>query len=381
MVKTQQIAVIGAGAFGGWTALAMLRLGARVTLVDAWGPANSRASSGGETRLIRAIYGPDLVYTRMAARALELWKENEANWGRQLFHPTGLVWMSAGADDSYERAALENLGRCGVAHELMETSEAATRFPQINFEGVRSVIYERDAGYLAARIACQSVLDSFIAEGGEYRQAQAEPGPTQGNRMGAVRLSDGTILQRDHYCFACGPWLGRMFPEHIGNLVSATRQEVFFFGTEAGGKEFDEGPMPAWVDHGRGFNYGMPGNLGRGFKFADDARGPAIDPTSGERVISDEGLRSAREYLGFRFPRLAGAPVVDARVCQYEDTPDHHFIIDSLPGADNAWILGGGSGHGFKHGPVVGKLAARMVIEGAAPEPQFRLSRFAEGAV
>jgi len=134
--------------------------------------------------------------------------------------------------------------------------------------------------------------------------------------------------------------------------------------------------MPAWVEHGPGFNYGMPGNLGRGFKVADDARGPRFDPTSGERVISQDGLRRAREYLAFRFPGLAGAPVVDARVCQYEDTPDHHFIIDGLPGVDNAWVLGGGSGHGFKHGPAVGELAARMVLEGAAPEPQFRLSRF-----
>jgi glycine/D-amino acid oxidase-like deaminating enzyme len=317
----------------------------------------------------------------MAARALELWKENEARWGRQLYHQTGLVWMSAGEEDSYEKVAIDNLSRCGISHEVMPTSEAAERFPQINFDGVRSVIYETEAGYLAARIACQAVLDSFISEGGEYRQAQAEPGITRGNRMEAVTLSDGTSLRRDHYCFAGGPWLGRMFPEHIGDLVSPTRQEVFFFGTEARGKGFDEGRMPAWVDHGRGFNYGMPGNLGRGFKVADDARGPQFDPTSGERVVSDEGLRSAREYLAFRFPGLAGAPVVDARVCQYEDTPDHNFIIDRLPGAENAWILGGGSGHGFKHGPVVGELAARMVIEGAPPDPQFRLSRFAKGSV
>jgi len=172
-----------------------------------------------------------------------------------------------------------------------------------------------------------------------------------------------------------------MFPEHIGDLVSPTKQEVFFFGTQAGGREFDEGHMPAWVEHGSGFNYGMPGNLGRGFKVADDARGPRFDPTSGDRVISDEGLRSAREYVAFRFPGLAGAPLVDARVCQYEDTPDHHFIIDRLPGVENAWILGGGSGHGFKHGPAVGELAARMVLQGAATEPQFRISRFAEAPV
>jgi len=359
----------------------MLRLGARVTLVEKWGAGNARASSGGETRLIRATYGPDLIYTRMAARALELWKKNEADWGQQLYHRTGLVWLSTGDDDSYERASIDSLSACGIAHELMTPAEAAARFPQINFDGVRSVIYEPEAGYLAARMACQTVLESYLAEGGSYLQAHAEPGRISGNKMDGVRLSDGTSFSADHYVFACGPWLGRIFREQIGDLVFPTRQEVFFFGNPAGDQRFDESQMPAWIEHGAGFKYGMPGNLGRGFKVADDARGLRFDPTDGDRIITAEGLEAAREYIAFRFPGLANAPLVDARVCQYEDTPDHHFIIDKLPGADNAWILGGGSGHGFKHGPAVGEMAASMILEGAMTEPQFMFSRFTRGSV
>ena len=103
--KQQHIVVVGAGAFGGWTALFLRRSGARVTLVDSWGPGNSRASSGGETRVIRATYGPRAVYTRMAARALALWKEHQTRWHRQLYHGIGVLWLVE-SDEQYEKAAL-----------------------------------------------------------------------------------------------------------------------------------------------------------------------------------------------------------------------------------------------------------------------------------
>ncbi len=180
--------------------------------------------------------------------------------------------------------------------------------------------------------------------------------------------------------FACGPWLGRLFPDVIGDRVRATRQEVFFFGTPPGDQRFTEQALPVWADHGRGFIYGIPGNEWRGFKVADDTRGPAFDPTTGERVPTPEGLKAAREYLAFRFPGLKGAPLVEARVCQYENSPDEHFIIDRHPGAANAWLVGGGSGHGFKHGPAVGELVARLVLTGEAAPAEFRLSRFDPGA-
>src|SRR5438270_12705675 len=81
--------VVGAGAFGGWSALQLLRKGAKVTLLDAWGPGNSRASSGGETRVIRTTYGPERLYTQMAVRALRLWQEHEQRWDLKLFFRTG----------------------------------------------------------------------------------------------------------------------------------------------------------------------------------------------------------------------------------------------------------------------------------------------------
>src|SRR5438093_1268611 len=232
MKQKTHVVVVGAGAFGGWTALYLQRQGARVTLVDAWGPGNARASSGGETRVIRATYGPRAVYTHLAVRALALWQEHERRWKQRLLHPIG------------------------------------------------------------------------------------------------------------------GSWLGKLFPDVIGDRVRATRQEVFFFGTPPGDGRFTEEALPVWADHGNHFTYGIPGNEWRGFKVADDARGPVFDPTSGERLPSPEALRSARDYVAVRFPALKDAPLLEARVCQYENSPDEHFIVDRHPSAENLWLVGGGSGHG-----------------------------------
>ena len=184
--RKPHVAVIGAGAFGGWTALHLLRSGAKVTLLDTWGPGNSRASSGGETRIIRAAYGPKRQYVNMAARALQLWKENEKRWNCRLFHRTGMLWM-AGASDELERASLPLLREAGVAFDELSAAQAAKRFPQINFENVKWAIFEKESGFLTARRNCQTVLEHFLAEGGEYRETSVTPGALQGREMTAGR--------------------------------------------------------------------------------------------------------------------------------------------------------------------------------------------------
>ncbi len=176
--------------------------------------------------------------------------------------------------------------------------------------------------------------------------------------------------------FACGPWLGKLFPETVGNHIRPTKQDVFFFGAPAGDDRFSAARLPVWADHRDRFLYGIPGNQGRGFKVADDTRGPEFDPTSGERTISAEGLKAVREYIAFRFPALKDAPLLESRVCQYENTPDNNFIIDRHPGHDHVWLLGGGSGHGFKHGPALGEMVAALLTEHKDPDAIFQLARF-----
>src|SRR5438552_3080966 len=237
MQTKSHIAVIGAGAFGGWTALYLLRRGAQVTLLDGWGPGNPRASSGGETRVMRGTYGPNQPYTRMAARAMQLWKEHEQRWTRRLVHRNGVLWMAAG-DDQFERGSLPLLREAGIAYEELSPDEIAKRWPQINLDGVKWGIYEPNGGFLEARTSCQAVVEGFVAEGGEYRQTTVLAHDLEVGMNDGVALADGSRLVADHYVFACGPWMGKLFPETIGDRIRATKQDVFFFRTPAGNNRF-----------------------------------------------------------------------------------------------------------------------------------------------
>lgn len=370
----RHVVVVGAGAFGSFTALALVRRGARVTLVDAWGPGNSRSSSGGETRVIRGVYG-DRVYVELAAEALALWQELEQRWQRRLYHPTGALWLASGPAE-FVRAARPNLQELGFPFEELSTAEAARRFPQIRFEGIGWALYEPKAGYLLARRACAGAVEALVAAGGEYRQAEARPGRASAGGMEGIELGDGSRLGADAYVFCCGPWLGRLFPDVVGERVRPTRQEVFYFGTPAGDRRFEEGSFPIWIEVGERLFYGIPGNEHRGFKVADDTHGEAFDPTAGERVASAEALRLARNLLARRFPALAAAPLLETRVCQYESSPDSHFILDRHPRAENCWLVGGGSGHGFKFAPAWGERVAATVLGDRAVDPFFGLARF-----
>jgi glycine/D-amino acid oxidase-like deaminating enzyme len=383
MASKPHIAVIGAGAFGGWTALYLLRAGARVTLLDAWGPGNSRASSGGETRVIRGAYGPDQPYTKLAARALDLWRQHEAQWKRKFLFPIGVLWMVEANDndndnDAFERDSLPFLKDAGIPFEQLAASELKRRWPQINFENVEWAIYEPQSGYLLARASAQAVVDQLVAEGGEYRQKAVAAHDLESCQWKALTLSDGSTLAADRYVFACGPWLGKLFPQTVNPHFVSTKQDVFFFGTPVGDPRYEERRLPVWADHSDHFMYGIPGNQGRGFKLGDDTRGPEFDPTSSQRLVSEESLAEARRYLAYRFPGMKDAPLVETRVCQYEDTTDHNFIIDRHPSSANVWIVGGGSGHGFKHGPALGEMVAKLVLTDDTADPLYRLKRFAE---
>ena len=372
--RKDHVVVVGAGAFGGWTALSLLRAGHRVTLVDAWGAGHARASSGGETRVIRAVYGGEPVYVRMVHRALELWRDAEQRWGRKVYHEVGALWMFAG-DDGYARRSAAPMRAVGLPLEELRPEDAARRYPQMSFANVRSVFFEPRAGYLLARLACELVRETFVAEGGDYRVVQVRPGAVQGRRLMTASLSDGEVLQGDQFVFACGPWMGRLFPDVVGRRIVATRQEVFFFGTPAGSTHYDDRHLPAWVHMGDRVVYGVPDNERRGLKVADDSAGAEVDPTTQERVPSTEGVTRARAILRDRFPGLAGAPLVEARVCQYEASSDGHFLIDRHPGLENVWLVGGGSGHGFKMGPALGEHVAALLQGTASVERLFGYAR------
>lgn len=370
------VVVVGAGAFGGWTALHLLRRGARVTLIDAWQPGHPRASSGGETRVIRGMYGADKPYVDMVVRSFELWRDAERRFGRQFYHPTGALWLFRG-DDQYGRTSLPLLRAAGLPARELSIGEAEKKYPGVSFAGVKSVMVEERAGYLTARQACEAVRAAFVREGGTWRQAVVKPPTARGAQIEKIELADGSTISADRFVFACGPWMGAVLPELIGDTIFATRQDVFYFGPPGGETRYDEGRFPVWVDLGERIFYGIPGNERRGFKVADDTRGVRVDPTTMERTPDPDALARARAQLAERFPGMAKAPLVLAEVCQYENSPDGHFIVDRLADLENAWVAGGGSGHGFKLSPALGEHVAGLVMGTARPIPLFNHARLA----
>lgn len=374
MSRHPKVVVVGAGAFGGWTALCLKEQGVDVTLIDAWGPGHGRASSGGETRIIRATYGPRRIYTRLAARALHLWKAHEQDWHHDCLRTTGAIWMS-GADDRFGRESEAALRAEGLPVAMLAPDEAARRWPQMDFSGIQSVLFEPDAGFLYARRACAAVVDRFITLGGTYRVATV----TSPDDPRAVTLDDGTSISADIVVYACGPWLGSVFPEVIGTLVTPTRQSVHYFEVPDNNPAFSAPHFPVWLELGEAVMYGFPMDPSRGLKVADDTSGPPMDPTHDPRVIVEEDVTRVRQYMARRFPAMAEARWVSGEVCQYEATPDSHFIIDTHPDTTRVWLLGGGSGHGFKMGPAIGELMTSAVLGDVAPDPAFSLHRFAAG--
>lgn len=365
------VAVVGAGVFGAWTAYQLRLSGASVLLIDAYGPGNSRASSGGESRIIRLGYGPDEIYSRSSQRSLPVWQQLFEKT-EPLFQKTGVLWL-AREHDPYCEATLATLQRINANFERLDQDELIRRFPQLEPGPIAWGILEPDSGVLLARRAVQAVVAQAQANGVEYvQEAVAPPEATQG-KLGSIRTISGKEIAAGQFVFACGPWLPKLFPELLGELIHVTRQEVVFLGVPPGDDSFNRGVMPAWID----FNdlvYALPTLDGRGFKIAIDAHGEEFDPDSGERVVSATGLTAVREYLAKRVPRLAHAPVTETRVCQYENTSNGNFLIDRHPVFENVWIVGGGSGHGFKHGPAVGEYAAKMISGEGVEERQFTLA-------
>ena len=374
-IKKGHIAVIGAGAFGGWTAHHLLKKGYDVTLLDVFGPGNSRASSGGDSRVIRGIYGEDKIYVDLVARSFKLWKRYQKQWQQSLYFPTGALWFFQ-VNDTYAQKSLPIVNQAGLKSEQISKKEVKKKFPQINLTDLKSFYFEHEAGYLPARHCCQVVLENFVKKGGEYKQLAVKPGKIFNNKLTELILSDGSKLNADSYVFACGPWLSKVFPNALKDIITPTRQEVFFFGTPYGDPSLFESNMPVWVDFGKKIWYGIPGADWRGFKVADDTRGAEFDPTSGNRKASESGLESARNYLAKRFPSMKDAPLLESRVCQYENSPDGNYIIDKHPEAENTWVIGGGSGHGFKLGPALGEFVVDRVIGNKEIDPFFALSRF-----
>src|SRR5687767_3621768 len=324
------VTVIGAGVFGAWTAWWLRRRGASVTLVDQYGPGNSLASSGDESRVTRSAHGPDVHYPLWQRRSLRQWTELDVG----LFVPCGVLWFAHG-DDGFEAQSADSLEQLGIPTERLGTDALRDRFPHIAIDDVAWALLEPEGGALLARRAVAATARAFVEMGGDVRIGLAR-------LDGAAVLLDGARVESDAVVFAAGPWLPKLLGPIPGLELSVPQQEVIYFATPPGDDRFDAANHPTWVDYDGAF-YGLPSIERRGFKVAPDWPGPIVDPDRQERRISDERVDAARAYLRRRFPALADQPVAEGRVCQYELTADTHFIIDRHPSMAGAWVVGGGS--------------------------------------
>ena len=347
---------------GSWTALWLRRRGLDVTLVDQYAPGSNLATSGDETRVTRSAHGPDDLYPRWQRHALGQWKRLEEEAHVRLFLQSGVLWF-AHRDDGFEGESVATLARLGIPFEKLDRGALAERWPQVESSDLAWGLHEPEGGVLMAKRGVMAAADLFVRDGGRLERAVVQPpSRTDGgsDRLGGVHLADGRSLRADAYVFAAGPWLARLLPDVLDGQIDVTRQELVYFATPPGDGRFDAEVMPTWVDYDAAF-YGIASVEGRGFKVAPDWPGPVVDPDHEERRLSDERVEAARGLVRHRFPALADQPVSEGRICQYETTPDTHFIIGSHPAWSNAWVVGGGSGHGYKHGPTIGEYVSALV--------------------
>jgi sarcosine oxidase len=362
------VAVIGAGVFGAWIAYHLRGSGRSVALLDAYGAANSRSSSSDESRVLRMGYGAQEIYTRWALQSRTKWIDFFENAGKpELFAATGALWTPpAGHAAVAETTA--TLQKCGVPFEVLGATELLSRFPQFAFSSERVGIFEPQGGALYARRAVQAVVEQSIRNGVDYFRESAKP--PNGSEL---RTKSGKVVRAGAFVYACGPWLPKIFPEILEGRIRPTRQEVFYFGPPEGSRQFAPPEMPVWIDFtsARG-EYVLPDLENRGVKIGFDRHGPAFDPDIGDRVAQTGA--EVRAFVAQRFPALAGAPIVESRVCQYENTSTGDFLIDRHPELENVWFAGGGSGHGFKHGPMVGEYVTALLDGRVQAESRFSLA-------
>jgi sarcosine oxidase len=353
------VVIVGAGTFGASLAWWLARAGERVTLVDQFEPGDRRASSGGETRLYRCAHGPDTDYTTMARRARTLWRELEDDSGEDLLLECGMAWF-AHREDGWEAASEHTLAAQGIPAERLDVTSAARLYPSFRGDELAFVLLEPEGGVLRAQRAVRALAAQAARHGARLVRGRARP---EGS---AAVLEDSTRLDADVVVWACGPWLGRLFPDLVS--ISVTLQELLFFD---GGPAWRTPGVPAWCDYD-GARYGTPDIDALGVKAAIDDEGPPHDPEAelSASAITEPAVRS---YLHERFPALEHAPLAEARTCRYELTPDTHFIAAPHPSHPSVWLVGGGSGHGFKHGPALAERLADALLGHSQLPARFAL--------
>ena len=282
------------------------------------------------------------------------------------------IWMFRGIDPAYAEQSMPLMTDMGYQLKEVSIEELKVAYPQIYFGDITTAFVEHDAAYLLASASCQQVFQHFGKKGGKYVEGKVMELISSEDRITGVKLEDGQKLEADFFVLACGPWLKQLVPE-MAPIIKVSRQEVYYFDTP---EEYNQ--LPIWVEfrEGEEMFYGIPDHFNQGFKFAYDERTWSLDPDKDERGITPEILAKMEGVLKNRFPLLKDAGVIKHHTCVYENSPDGDFIIDKVPGASNAMMMAGSSGHGFKMGPALGELITEYLLKDRVIPKEFSLGRF-----
>ena len=397
-LASTRVVVVGAGAFGGWTALNLRRMGAKVTMIDMYGPGNARATSGDESRGVRSSYGDrphGEQWMKWARVAMDKWKQFDAEFSKPLkmrvYYTTGDVIMRA-QEENFTRQTKAWWIKNKIPHEVLTGDEVRKRWPQWKADDINHAIYEPDAGVVRARRSCEAVSDVFRHEGGTILIERVVPPEQSGFDGSELTLVNGTKIGADLFVFCTGPWLGKTF-DNMKNRMRTPLGQVFYWGTPPGDQRFTFPNLPSWnfqsatgwaalPNDSRGFRVrggggggGAPGANPQGATGATGPLGPTTEPAAqavqpvnvqdpdlSSRYIESDRVPRARAFLESRFPDLKDMPLLATHACHYESTSSRNFIIDRHPTLKNIWISGGGNAEGFKSGPVIGEYTARRVL-------------------
>jgi sarcosine oxidase len=351
----KSVIVVGAGIWGSSTALRLAESGWAVTLVEQYAPGHVRQASAGETRLLRMAHGEDDFYARLAWEARDEWRRLEERVGEPLFHEVGMLWF-AQKPDGWEHTSAQVLKNLDMGVEVLEPADGARFFPDFRGDDLSFLLWEPHAGVIRARRATQ--LTARLAQAAGVRLVRAKALPAEGGV-----LIDGEVVRADRVLWACGAWLPALFDLP----VTVTKQDTLHFAVSP---HWRTPGTPAWVDYDASA-YGH-GDVDRvGLKATIDLEGEPYEPEGGSRTVDVSSLEHSRAYLARRFPSLATAPVLFTQVCQYALTPDAEWVLAEV--SPGVWVLGGDSGHGFKHAPRLGAYVAGVLDGAHEPEARFGL--------
>ncbi len=422
-LASTQVVVVGAGAFGGWTALHLRRLGAKVTMIDMYGAGNARSTSGDESRGVRSSYGDRAhgeQWMKWARVAMQKWTEFDRQFSKPLkmrvYYTTGDVIMRQ-QEENFTKQTKEWWIKNKIPHEVLTGDEVRKRWPQWKTDDMSHAIYEPDAGVVRARRSCEAVAEVFRQDGGTIVIDRVVPPEEAGFDGSELKLVSGNKIGADLFVFCTGPWLYKTF-ENMKNRMRTPMGQVFYWGTPPGDQRFSFPNMPSW-NFGGATGWAALPNDSRGFRVRGGGGGggrnrpptaagqpqavsappaaspgapagqnavtpptpagpqPAppqatpplsglpvntVDPDLSSRFVESDRVPNARAFIESRFPDLKDMPLLGTHACHYESTSSRNFIIDRHPTLKNIWISGGGNAEGFKMGPVVGEYTARRVL-------------------